>query len=172
MPPTHLGRFFSSRKHLDAYKIPQPLDIALLKSDTEGYEAIVFETALSILPRIRNILVEVYPSRWARNAISVERGNAIFECFFAAGMEAIDLPRKDVDYIVPGDIDLANLPHGRLHASWPEFKAILDLALLGKNGLVNPNFWFRWSPGGEKRRQVLEISQLQACNISLTYADD
>ncbi len=172
VPPTHLAKFFSSPARVAAYEIPEPLSVALLKSDTEGYEPFVLETALGILPRISNFLIEVFPSRWALNLIPEERGFAVFECLFAAGFEAVDLPRKDIDFTAPGEIDLANLPAGRLHATWTDFKSILDQAKAGKSGLVNPNVWLRWSAAGLSARASLDLATLPACALSLAHAND
>ncbi len=101
--PTNLGEFFTAPDRVAWRRIPQPLQISLLKSDTEGYEPVVFETALRILPSIANILVEVFPALWEKNGIPRARGDAVFECLFAAGMEAVSLPRRDVDFHRPGD---------------------------------------------------------------------
>lgn len=172
VPPTNLGAFFSDAIRLAAYSIPQPLDIALIKTDTEGYEPFVLETALAILPRVRNILLELFPVNWARNSIPEERGYAIFECLFAAGMEAVDLPRKDIDFQTAGEINLAPgaLPASRIHAEWKDFRALITDAKNGVKGLTNPNIWLRWTAKGEAARAQLDLAALPACKLSLTHA--
>jgi hypothetical protein len=172
VPPTHLARFFAHGARLRAYGIPEPLDVALLKSDTEGYEPYVLETALPMLARVRNILIEMFPSRWVTNDIAPARGFGVLRCLIEAGMEAVDLPRKDIDFTEPGEIDLRAPPLARVHATWPAFKRIVDLAMEGRNGLVNPNIWFRWGAAAEARRVKgeLDLATVPACAEPLRHA--
>ena len=150
--PVHLGRFFSEKETVADLNLDADFEVPLLKSDTEGFEAVVLETALPLLGRIHNILLEVYAVRWAPQGIDVSRALAVFECVHAAGMdEMIDLPRRDLDYVIPGEIDLDVLPSGRLHKSWAEWRVQLGFIMAQKNGLVNPNLWLRW--GSEEARK-------------------
>ena len=165
--PVNIANFFSDPENKKSYNFPQPLDIALLKADTEGYEPIVLETALRILPKVHNILIELFPSNWERNGIDSSRGYAILECLFAAGMEAVDLPRKDIDFQTPGAIVLNAVPLNRIHSTWEEFKVIILNAKNGINGLTNPNIWLRWTKKGEAARSALNVETLSECRISL-----
>jgi hypothetical protein len=168
--PVSIATFFLDKENKKSYSFPQPLEIAILKSDTEGYEPIVLETALAILPNVHNILIELFPSNWERNGIDVSRGHALFECLFAAGMEAVDLPRKDIDYQTPGAIDLSAIPLNRIHSKWADFKTVILNAKNGLNGLTNPNIWLRWTKVGDAARSALNLQTLSECKVSLQNA--
>ena len=150
--PVHLGRFFSDAEILARLGLDPDFEAPLLKSDTEGFEAIIMETALPLLGRIHNVLLEVFAVRWAPSGIDDTRALAVFKCLHAAGMdEMVDLPRRDVDYIAPGEIDLNDLPAGRLRKTWAEWREQLGFVMAQKNGLYNPNMWLRW--GSEDARK-------------------
>jgi hypothetical protein len=59
-----------------------------------------------------------------------------------------------------------------VHATWPDFKRIVDLAMEGRNGLVNPNIWFRWGAAAEARRAKgeLDLAAVPACAEPLRHA--
>lgn len=169
--PVHLGRFFTDKGTLMELNLDADFEVPLLKCDTEGFETVVLSTALPLLGRIHNILTEVFPDLWARQGIDVERAFAVFECMHAAGMdEMIDLPRRDVDFITPGDIDLDALPAGRLHKSWSEWRKQLGFIMEKKNGLYNPNLWFRWGSEDARLRVArYGLGSVSACAGPLVW---
>ena len=166
--PVHLGQFFTDRDNLLSLNLDPAGDfeVPLLKSDTEGFEGIIFETALPILPKIHNILVEVFAPRWKLHGIPEERALAVFQCLHAAGMsEMIDLPRRDIDFQTPGDIDLDNIPQGRIHKTWEEWRTQFGYILAEKNGLINPNVWIRWT--SEEARLNADLTKVPECAAPL-----
>jgi hypothetical protein len=166
--PVRLGRFFDAGD-LASLNLDADFEIPILKSDTEGFEGVVLETALPLLGRIHNVLLEVFGIRWKMHNIAESRVLAVFECLHAAGMnEMVDLPRRDIDFIVPGDIDLDNLPSERLHKTWEAWRAQLSLILAEKNGLINPNLWLRW--GDPQKRKSLDLSKVPQCQASLAQS--
>jgi hypothetical protein len=167
--PVHLGRFFADPSNLAALALQPDFEVPLLKSDTEGFEGIVLETVLPMLGRVHNILLEVFGTRWKMHGIAEARALAVFECLHAAGMdEMVDLPRRDIDFISPGDIDLDNLPPERLRRTWEEWREQLGNILADKNGVSNPNLWLRWS--SQERRRALDIRKVPKCQASLAQS--
>jgi hypothetical protein len=59
-----------------------------------------------------------------------------------------------------------------VHATWPDFKRIVDLAMEGKNGLINPNIWLRWGAAAEARRAKgeIDLADVPACAEPLRRA--
>ena len=160
--PVHLARFFADPASLAAAGLEPGAEVPILKSDTEGFEGVVLETALPMLGRIHNILMEVFAERWKLHGLGEARVMAVFRCLHAAGMnEMVDLPRRDIDFISPGDVDVGNMPEERVHRTWEQWKAQLDMVLAGKNGLINPNVWIRW--GREEDRLALDIGAVKEC---------
>jgi hypothetical protein len=160
--PVHLGRFFTDPASLAAAALDPDFEVPILKSDTEGFEGVVLETALPILGKIHNVLLEVFGERWRMHGIPEERAIAVFRCLHAAGLnEMVDLPRRDIDFLTPGDIDVANPPPDRVHRSWEQWRTQFDMILAGKNGLINPNLWLRW--GSDEDRKHVDLGKVPEC---------
>ena len=167
--PVHLGRFFADPANLASLALQADFEVPILKSDTEGFEGIVLETLLPMLGRVHNILLEVFGIRWKMHGIAEARALAVFHCLHAAGMdEMVDLPRRDIDFLEPGDIDLDNLPPERVHRTWEQWRAQFDLILTEKNGLINPNLWLRWSSA--ERRRNLDLAKVPECREPLAQS--
>ena len=160
--PVHLAQFFQDPANLAALALDPAFEVPILKSDTEGFEGIVLETVLPLLGRVHNVLVEVFGMRWKMHGLEEARVMAVFECLHAAGMdEMVDLPRRDIDFLTPGDIDLAAPPPERVHSTWAAWQGQLRMVLAEKNGLINPNVWLRWS--SQARRKALDIHGIPEC---------
>jgi hypothetical protein len=167
--PVHLGRFFMDPASLTAAALDPDFEVPILKSDTEGFEGVVLETALPILRKIHNVLLEVFGVRWKTHGIHEDRVIAVFRCLHAAGMnEMVELPRRDIDYAAPGDIDLAHPPPERVHRTWEQWRAHFDLILAAKNGVTNPNLWLRW--GSDQDRRRLDLSRIPECREPLAQS--
>jgi hypothetical protein len=159
--PVHLGAFFTDGGTLAALGLPAGFDIPLIKIDVEGFESVVLETLLPILGQVHNVLVEVFAERWAMNGIEQARALALYACLQSAGLEMVDLPRRDIDFIETGDIDLDAIPPRRVHSSWQQWAEHFDKVLAGTNGLINPNMWMRWA--APENRTRLNVAALPKC---------
>ncbi len=162
--PVHLDRLFSFSSGLAALALDPDFEVPLLKSDTEGFEAVVLETALPIITRVHNVLLEVFGIRWKMHGIDEARGLAIFECLHAAGMSVMtDLPRRDIDFLAPGDISLN--PAERVRTTLAQWREQLGNILADKNGLCNPNLWLSWK--SDVVRRSADLSKVPACAAPL-----
>jgi hypothetical protein len=157
--PTNLGEFFLDSSRAQNLGIPQPLNIAILKTDTEGFEPVVLETALAILPSIHNIIVEIFPSNWVRNGIDPLHGFAVLECLVAVGMEAVELlGSRSAEYT-------GQLESARVFSTWPAFRTFVQAAMEDKSNREtrHPNIWMRWTEDGELQRSNLDVHKEPAC---------
>jgi hypothetical protein len=127
--PVHLGAFFSDRETATRLRLAPGFEFPLVKIDVEGFETVVLETLLPLLPRVHNILVEVFAANWLINGVSKKRALALYACLHAAGLEMVDLPRRDIDFQVPGDIDLRAIPPTRVYRSWEQWQAHFERIL-------------------------------------------
>jgi len=79
---------------IGAYLVSQspPLDIPMIKIDTEGYETIILGGIISVpveyFSRIANFIIEVTPGRWEEFGVSQDEGFRVFQELFEKGFQA------------------------------------------------------------------------------------
>lgn len=133
---------------------------------------LVIETALPILHRIENILLELTPRKWAAGGISDARARQLFMCLFDADFYAVTLPRRDVDYYVPGDVDMRDPPERLIVNNVDEFMHHVDWAKTAYRELWNPNYWFLRREYISGASQRVRAASVPSCAPSLAVMYD